>query len=260
MLYGQRKHLFFLVGQTFLLSFRWFNCLAEILLIFGRNKSCPLFANFAIGHNPFQPLAWPTKRGRELSVEREFGKSASCHFSVYRPYFLRYGFQQDNFSDFSFSMFFLLLEAVVKAALFVVGEVGAIQVVINPSPVYLRHLRLVWQSRRKSTRLPIAASPKGRLRTFPLPSLSSIGGFYPPASLRFYYLIVWHAIRFFTFSSESVSFPFTSVSMRSSLYRIRWSFPFRRKGNSGDATLLQGWCLRFWRKSPRLRSTAFCSR
>ena len=173
------------------------------------------------------------KRGRELSVEREFGKSASCHFSVYRPYFLRYGFQQDNFSDFSFSMFFLLLEAVVKAALFVVGEVGAIQVVINPSPVYLRHLRLVWQSRRKSTRLPIAASPKGRLRTFPLPSLSSIGGFYPPASLRFYYLIVWHAIRFFTFSSESVSFPFTSISMRSSLYRIRWSFPFRRKGNSG---------------------------
>jgi len=55
----------------------------------------------------------------------------------------RYGFQQDNFSDFSFSMFFLLLEAVVKAALFVVEEVGAIQVVTNPSPVYLRHLRLV---------------------------------------------------------------------------------------------------------------------
>ena len=97
----------------------------------------------------------------------------------------RYGFQQDNFSDFSFSMFFLLLEAVVKAALFVVGEVGAIQVVINPSPVYLRHLRLFWQSRRKSTRLPIAASLKGRLRTFPLLSLSSIGGFYMPASLRF---------------------------------------------------------------------------
>ena len=55
----------------------------------------------------------------------------------------RYGFQQDNFSDFSFSMFFLLLGVVVKAALFVVGEVGAIQMVINPSPVYLRHLRLV---------------------------------------------------------------------------------------------------------------------
>lgn len=153
---------------------------------------------------------------------------------MYRPYFLRYGFQQDNFSDFSFSMFFLFLEAVVKAALFVVGEVGAIQVVINPSPVYLRHLRLVWQSRRKSARLPIAASPKGRLRTFPLPSLSSIGGFYTPALLTHTstYLIVWHAIRFLI-SSESVSFPFTSISMRSSPYRIRWSSPFRRKGNSG---------------------------
>ena len=125
------------------------------------------------------------KRGREQSVERDFGKSASCHFSVYRSYFPRYGFQQDNFSVlFSFDIF-LFLEAVVKAALFVVGEVGAIQVVINPSPVYLRHLRLVCQSRRKSTRLPVRASPKGRLRTFPLPSLSSIGGFYMPASLRF---------------------------------------------------------------------------
>ena len=37
----------------------------------------------------------------------------------------------------------------------------------------------------------------------------------------------------FYFSSESVSFPFTSISMRSSPYRIRWSSPFRRKGNSG---------------------------
>ena len=162
----------FFLSDRLLLSFRWFNCLAEILLIFGRNKLCPLFVDFTIGHNPFLPLAWPTKRGRELSVERDFGKSASCHISVYWSYFLRYGFRQDNFSDFSFSMFFLLLGVIVKAALFVVGEVGAIQVVINPSPVYLRHLRLVWQSRRKSTRLTIAASPKGRLRTFPLPSLS----------------------------------------------------------------------------------------
>ena len=141
-------------------------------------------------------------------------------------------FSKTIFQHFSLLVFFFS-EAVAKAALFVVGEVGAIQVVINPSPVYLHHLRLVCQSRRKSTRLPVRASPKGRLRTFPLLSLSSIGGFYPPASLRFYYLIVWHAIRFFTFSSESVSFPFTSISMRSSPYRIRWSSPFRRKGNSG---------------------------
>ena len=68
MLYGQRKHLFFLVEQTFLLLFRWFNCLAEILLIFGRNKLCSLFVNFAIRHNTFLPLAWPTKEaGSSLS-------------------------------------------------------------------------------------------------------------------------------------------------------------------------------------------------
>ena len=91
-----------------------------------------------------------------------------------------------QFFGFFFFDVFLFLEAVVKAALFVIGEVGAIQVVINPSPVYLRHLRLIGQSRRKSTRLPVATSPKGWLRTFPLPSLSSIGGFYPPTSLRFF--------------------------------------------------------------------------
>ena len=91
-----------------------------------------------------------------------------------------------QFSVLFLFWYFLFLEAVVKAALFVVGEVGAIQVVINPSPVYLRHLRrLVCQSRRKSARLPVAASPKGRLRTFPFPSLSSIGSFYTPTSLRF---------------------------------------------------------------------------
>ena len=93
-------------------------------------------------------------------------------------------FSKTIFNTFLF-WYFLFLEAVVKAALSVVGEVGAIQVVINPSPVYLHHLRLVCQSRRKSTCLPVRASPKGRLRTFPFPSLSSIGGFYTPALLRF---------------------------------------------------------------------------
>ena len=172
------------------------------------------------------------KRQGEV-CRKSFGKSASCHISVYWPYFLRYGFQQDNFSvHFSFDIF-LFLEAVVKAALFVVGEVGAIQVVINPSPVYLHHLRLVCQSRRKSTRLPVRASPKGRLRTFPLPSLSSIGGFYMSASLRFLLSDCMACNQIFYFSSESVSLPFTSISMRSSPYRIRWSSPFRRKGNSG---------------------------
>ena len=99
---------FFLVGQTFLLSFRWFNCLAEILIIFGRNKLCPLFVNFAIGHNTFLPFMTDEKRQGAV-CRKSFGKSASCHFSVYRPYFLRYGFQQDNFSElFPFGIFSFL--------------------------------------------------------------------------------------------------------------------------------------------------------
>ena len=66
---------------------------------------------------------------------KSFGKFASCHISVYRPYFLRYGFQQDNFSKlFPFGIF-LFLEAVVKAGLFVVEEVGDIQVVMNLTPI-----------------------------------------------------------------------------------------------------------------------------
>ena len=93
-------------------------------------------------------------------------------------------FSKTIFQHFSLLVFFFS-EAVAKAALFVVGEVGAIQVVINPSPVYLRHLRLIGQSRRKSTRLPVAASSKGRLRTLSSSVFFFLGGFYTTTSLRF---------------------------------------------------------------------------
>lgn len=152
---------------------------------------------------------------------------------MYQSYLQGMDFSKTIFQIFLFWYFFFSWSG-SKSRIIVVGEVGAILVMINSSPDYLRHLQLIWQSRRKSTRLPVRASPKGRLRTFPFPSLSSIGGFYTPALLTHTstYLIVWHAIRFLI-SSESVSFPFTSISMRSSPYRIRWSSPFRRKGNSG---------------------------
>ena len=93
-------------------------------------------------------------------------------------------FSKTIFQHFSLLVFFFS-EAVAKAALFVVEEVGAIQMMINPSPVYLRHLRLVCQSRRKSTRLPVAASSKGRLRTLSSSAFFFLGGFYTTASLRF---------------------------------------------------------------------------
>ena len=179
-----KENICFFLSDRLLLSFRWFNCLAEILLIFGRNKLCPLFVNFAIGHNTFLPFMTDEKR-QGAACRKGFRQICFlplfCVSAILSKVWIS---TRQFFSTFLF-WYFLFLEAVVKAALFVVGEVGAIQVVINPSPVYLRHLRLVWQSRRKSTRLPIAASPKGRLRTFPLPSLSSIGDFYMPASLRF---------------------------------------------------------------------------
>ena len=229
-----KEKLIFSYWQTFLLPFRWFNYLAEILLIFGRNKLCPLFVDFTIGHNPFQPLAWRTKRGRKQSVERDFGKSASCHISVYRPYFLRYGFQQDNFQYFSLLVFSFL------------GSGRKSRIVCR------------WRSRSYSggdkslTRLP--PTPPTRLTkpkekyTPACQSKSERQTSYLSFSVVVFYRWLLHA-RFintylhlsdcvacnqiFYFSSESVSFPFTSISMRSSPYRIRWSFPFRRKGNSG---------------------------
>ena len=142
MLSDQRKRLFFLIEQTFLLLFRWFNCLAEILLIFGRNKLCPLFVNFAIGHNTFLPFMTDEKR-QGAACRKGFRQICFLPLFCVPTILSKVWISARQFSVlFSFGIF-LFLEAVVKAALFVVGEVGAIQVVINPSPVYLRHLRLV---------------------------------------------------------------------------------------------------------------------
>ena len=99
---------FFLVGQTFLLSFRWFNCLAEILLIFGRNKLCPLFVDFTIGHNPFLPLAWPTKRGRDQSVERASANLLPATFLCIGHTFQGMDFNKTIFQYFSLLVFSFL--------------------------------------------------------------------------------------------------------------------------------------------------------
>ena len=121
------------------------------------------FANFAIGIT-YSYLWYGRRKEAGSRLSKELRQFCFLPFFYMSVILLRYGFQQDNFSAlFSFGIFFS--EAVAKAALFVVEEVGAIQMMINPSPVYLRHLRLVCQSRRKSTRLLVAASSKDRLRT-----------------------------------------------------------------------------------------------
>ena len=71
------------------------------------------------------------------------------------------------------------MEAVVKAALSFVEEVGVIQVVINPSPISPTPPTCLTKT-QKSTRLPIAASPNGRLHTFPYFVFVLLGGFIRP--------------------------------------------------------------------------------
>ena len=142
MLYDQRKHLFLLVGQIFLLSFRWFNCLVEILLIFGRNKLCPLFVSFAISIT-YSYLWYGRRKEAGSRLSKEISAILLPAIFLYVGHTSKVWISARQFFRFFFFDIFLFLEAVVKAALFVVGEVGAIQVVINPSPVYLRHLRLV---------------------------------------------------------------------------------------------------------------------
>ena len=71
-------------------------------------------------HNLFLPLVWPTKKGREQSVERVSANLLPATFLCIGHTFQGMDFQQDNFSVlFSFGIC-LFLEAVVKAALFVV--------------------------------------------------------------------------------------------------------------------------------------------
>ena len=108
MLYDQRKHLFFLIGQTFLLSFRWLNCLAEIILIFGRNKLCPLCVNFAIGIT--HPCLWYDQRKEPgSSLPKEFRQICFLPHFCMSVILLRCRFQQDNFSElFPFGIFSFL--------------------------------------------------------------------------------------------------------------------------------------------------------
>ena len=106
----------------FFLSSRLFFCYFDGLIVLLKSFSSSVGTSYALclrklryRHNLFLPLAWPTKRGRELPVEKDFGKSASCHFSVYRPYFLRYGFSARQFFRFFFFDVFSFLGSSCKS-------------------------------------------------------------------------------------------------------------------------------------------------
>ena len=73
---------FFLIRQTFRLSFQRFNCLAEILLVFGRNKLCPLFVSFAIGIT-YSYLWYGRRKEAGSSLSKEFWQICFLpHFCV----------------------------------------------------------------------------------------------------------------------------------------------------------------------------------
>ena len=101
-----------------------------------------VFANFAIGIT-YSYLWYGRRKEAGISLSKELRQICFLpHFCVSAILSKVWISARQFFSAFLF-WYFLFLEVVVKAALFVVGEVGAIQVVIIPSPVYLRHLRLV---------------------------------------------------------------------------------------------------------------------
>lgn len=165
---------------------------------------------------------------------KSFGKSAFCHISVYRPYFLRYGFQQDNFQYFSLLVFSFLgsgrksrIVCCRRSWSYSGGDKSLTR--LSPTPP----TRL---TKPKEKYTPACQSKPERRTSYLSSSVFVFYRWLLHARFINTYLHLSDCVacnQIFYFSSESVSFPFTSISMRSSPYRIRWSSPFRRKGNSG---------------------------
>lgn len=185
-------------------------------------------------HNLFLPLVWPTKRGREQSVERVSANLLPATFLCIGRTSKVWISARQFFSAFLFRYFSFLGSG-------------------RKSHIVFRRRSQNYSGGDKSlTRLPPTPStclPKPKEKYTPAYRSKSEGRLHTfPYSVFVFYRWLLHA-RFintylhlsdcvacnqiFYFSSESVSFPFTSISMRSSPYRIRWSSPFRRKGNSG---------------------------
>ena len=181
-------------NTCFFLSDRLFGCYIDgliVLLKFSSSSAgisyAPLFVNFAIGHNPFLPLVWPPKRGREQYAERVSTNLLPATFPC-TGHTSKVGFQQNDFSVlFSFDTF-LSLEVAVKAALSFVEEVGAIQVVINPSPLSPTPPTCLTKAYEKYTPA-YRSKPEGRLHTFHYSVFVFLSGFYTPASLHF--SLIW---------------------------------------------------------------------
>ena len=186
---------FFLIRQTFRLSFQRFNCLAEILLVFGRNKLCPLFVNFAIGHNPSLSLVWPTKRGREKSVERVSANLLPATF-LYVGHTSKVWISARQFFSALLFRYFPFLGSGCKSRIvcrrrsrsYSGGDKSLTRLSPTP-PTYL-------------TKPQEKYTPAERQTSYlSFPVFVFLGGFYMHRFITRFsiYLIIWHAIRFSIF-------------------------------------------------------------
>ena len=151
---------------------------------------------------------------------------------MYQPYFLRYGFQQDNFQYFSLLVFSFLgsgrksrIVCCRRSRSYSGGDKSLTRLPPTPSTCLPKPKK----------KYPPACRNKPERQTSYLSSsvFVSIGGFYMPASLRFLLSDCMACNQIFYFFIRICLFSVYLHLERSSPYRIRWSSPFRRKGNSG---------------------------
>jgi len=219
----QRKHLFFLVGQTFLLPFRWFYCLSEILLIFGRNKLSPLSSQTSLSGITHSCL-WHDRRKEEgSSLSKEFRQICFLpHFCVSAILSKVWISARQFFKAVPFRYFSFLgsgcksrIVCRLRSRSYSGGDKSLTR--LSPTPP----TRL---TKPKEKYTPACQSKPERRTSYLSFSVFVFYRWLLHARFINIYLHLSDCVacnQIFYFSSESVSFPFTSISMRSSPYRIR---------------------------------------
>ena len=169
----------FLVGQTFRQSYRWFNCLPEILLIFGRNKLCTCLRKLLLSGITHSCL-YDQRKEAGSGLSKEFRQICSLpHFRV--PVILpRWNFSKRFFSTFLFRYFFLGSDCKSRIVFrrrswsYLGGDSPLTR--LSPTPSTLSD-----KAEEKYT-LAYRGKSEVRLHTFPYSVFVFLGGFYTPAS------------------------------------------------------------------------------
>ena len=142
MLYAQRKTYFFLLDRIFCCHF-------DGLIVLLKSFSSSAGTSYALSSQT--SLSGITHSSLQHDRRKEAGSSLSKGIStnLLPATFLCIGHTSKvwisarQFFRFFFFDIFSFLGSGSKSCIIVVGEVGAIQVMINSSPDYLRHLQLI---------------------------------------------------------------------------------------------------------------------